>query len=93
MNQFFLLQVLIYLCKGVGWNVQSTTLEIQSPPTGENYCIGCIGTIVDAKEGPSNGTFIAHNEVVNPPSLFTAQLVARGERPASVTCGGDGYPG
>ena len=88
MIQFFLLQVLMCLCKGVGWNVQSTTLQIQSPPTGENYCIGCIGTLVDKKDGPNNGTIIAHNEVVNPWSLFTAQLTARGGQPASVTCGG-----
>src|SRR5262249_20313600 len=85
-NQFFLFQVLMCLCIGVGWNVRSTTLEIQSPPTGENYCIGCIGTPVERKGAPNNGTFIALNKVVNPPSLFTAQLTARGGQPASVTC-------
>lgn len=73
--------------QGVGWNVQSSSnLQIQSPPTGENYCIGCIGTPIDDKNGPSNGTFIALNEVVNPSSLFAAQLAARGTQPAYTTC-------
>jgi hypothetical protein len=67
------------LVQGVGWNVKSATLEIQSPPTGENYCIGCIGTPVD----PSNGTFIALNQLVQPPSLFAAQLAARQVQPVS----------
>lgn len=66
------------LPEGVGWNVVSVNLQIQSPPTGENYCIGCIGTLVDKPGAPNNGTFIAFNEAVNPPSLFTAQLAARG---------------
>jgi hypothetical protein len=65
------------LVQGVGWNVQSANLQIQSPPTGENYCIGCIGTPTDRKGSPSNGTFIALNDVVQPPSLFAAQLAAR----------------
>jgi hypothetical protein len=72
--------------QGVGWNVQSPNLQIQSPPTGENYCIGCIGTPIDNKNGPSNGTFIALNEVVNPSSLFDAQLVARRKQPGYMTC-------
>ena len=74
--------------QGVGWNVQAPILQIQSPPTGENYCIGCIGTPTDRSHAPSNGTFIALNEVVNPRSLFAAQLVARGTQPAKTTCGG-----
>ena len=75
-NQFFFTNV---FTQGVGWNVLSPeNLQIQSPPTGENYCIGCIGTPIDKPDSPSNGTFIALNEVVSPSSLFAAQLAARG---------------
>jgi hypothetical protein len=77
-SQFSLLQLLTHLYEGIGWNVKSSTIQIQSPPTGVNYCIGCIGRVVDKPGAPNNGTFIALNKIVEPPSLFTAQLAARG---------------
>ena len=71
------------LVQGVGWNVNASKLQIQSPPTGENTCIGCIGTPAPNSGTSSNGTIIDLNKFVQPPSLFAAQLAARGVQPAT----------
>ncbi|OCL13750.1 hypothetical protein AOQ84DRAFT_224387 [Glonium stellatum] len=60
--------------QGVAWNVNAHTLTIESPPLGENFCIGCVGQV----ETGSNGTFISSGALVDPPSLYAAQLADRG---------------
>jgi hypothetical protein len=57
---------------GVAWNVGGE-VDVQNPPLGFNWCIGCNGT----KASGSNGTFVDFGEVVSPQSLFDAQLAAR----------------
>ena len=57
---------------GVAWNVHAD-YDIQSPPLGTNWGVGCRGTKVKG----NNGTMVAENEAVTPVSLFEAQLAAR----------------
>ncbi|CAM1501392.1 Fc.00g105540.m01.CDS01 [Cosmosporella sp. VM-42] len=58
---------------GVGWNLRGE-VDIESPPLGVNWCIGCGGTA--KKHG--NGTFIDQDSSKAPKSLFQWQLEARG---------------
>jgi hypothetical protein len=57
---------------GVAWNVRGD-VQIQSPPLGITWGIGCTGKIVS----PTNGTMIQSGSSVTPKSLFDAQLAAR----------------
>ncbi|KAK6857294.1 hypothetical protein PG995_007481 [Apiospora arundinis] len=58
---------------GVAWNINDD-YEIQSPPLGTNWGIGCHG---GARGKGNNGTMVAEKEAVTPASLFDAQLAAR----------------
>ncbi|KAI0154514.1 hypothetical protein GGR57DRAFT_465936 [Xylariaceae sp. FL1272] len=60
---------------GVAWNVVGD-YDIQSPPLGTNWGIGCRG---GARGEGNNGTMVAEKETVEPISLFEAQLAARGK--------------
>jgi hypothetical protein len=57
---------------GVGWNVRGE-VDVESPPLGINWCIGCSGKVDSA----SNGTFVEKGSAVTPKSLFAAQLAKR----------------
>ncbi|QKX55409.1 uncharacterized protein TRUGW13939_02502 [Talaromyces rugulosus] len=58
---------------GVMWNVDGD-YEVQSPPLGTNWGIGCNGD----KQSDSNGTFVAQGHTIQPASLFEQQLSDRG---------------
>jgi hypothetical protein len=60
---------------GVGWNLNASILEFESPPLGINWCIGC-GEDGDDPKG--NATFMESGKRVSPESLFTSQLENRG---------------
>lgn len=57
---------------GVAWNARGN-VQIESPPLGTNWCIGCTGKEVSG----SNGTFVNSKAAVTPQSLFAAQLAKR----------------
>src|SRR4029079_18134553 len=52
----------------VFWNCSARNLEIDNPPTAQNWAIGCIGT------KSSNGTFESLGTKVTPTSLYQKQL-------------------
>jgi hypothetical protein len=54
----------------VGWNVKAKRLDVESPTGGQNYCFGCMVTVVTG----NNGTYESTGKKVDPPSLFAAQL-------------------
>ncbi|CAG7566034.1 unnamed protein product [Fusarium equiseti] len=54
---------------GVGWNVDGI-VEVESPPLGINWCVGC-------NDPKGNATFIESGKRVDPQSLFMAQLEER----------------
>jgi hypothetical protein len=67
---------------GVAWNAISPYLLVQTAPGTENWCIGCIGSIVSAVEPGSgtiepNGIYDSLNANVFPSSLYLAQLYQR----------------
>jgi hypothetical protein len=67
---------------GVAWNATTPFLVVQQPPGALNWCIGCIGSEVTAKEPGSgkvipNGVFESLGAHVTPESLYLAQLCAR----------------
>jgi hypothetical protein len=57
---------------GIAWNVRGP-VEIQSPPLGINWGIGCTGDV----SSDTNGTMIDTGSAVSPASLFAAQLKKR----------------
>lgn len=57
---------------GVAWNVEGDSIEVASSPLGTNWCIGCKSAKLSG-----NGTFIEKQSMVEPASLFAAQLDAR----------------
>jgi hypothetical protein len=59
---------------GVGWNIDASNIEVESPPLGINWCVGCKGT----KSLEGNGTFVQEGNSVQPESLYWSQLNARG---------------
>ncbi|MEL6822566.1 MAG: T9SS type A sorting domain-containing protein, partial [Calditrichota bacterium] len=69
----------------VAWNcdVKNGEIHVQQPPTGQNYAIGCFGTVTgqrppcsfDVPEGYIEGS---NTPGLNPRSLFLAQLEDRG---------------
>jgi hypothetical protein len=80
----------------VAWNTTSSTFLIQQPPGAQNFCIGCIGTILtEAQPGNSspllpNGIYDSLSAPVDPSSLYLQQLCDR-LGPAAVAH--IGYPG
>ena len=60
---------------GVAWNIVGK-YDIQSPPLGTNWGIGCRG---GERDEDNNGTMVAERQSVEPVSLFEAQLAARGK--------------
>ena len=67
----------------VAWNVTTTYFLIQAPPGVDNWCIGCIGTVLsEAAPGGDgtilpNGIFDSLGTAVTPGSLYLAQLKQR----------------
>jgi hypothetical protein len=67
----------------VAWNATTTYLLIQAPPGVDNWCIGCIGTVLsEAAPGGDgtilpNGIFESLGTPVTPGSLYLAQLKQR----------------
>jgi hypothetical protein len=67
----------------VFWNCKAGTMVCQSPPTAQNFAIGC--TVGKLEKGHwadhPNGWMESQGEAVAPKSLFEAQLKERlGER-------------
>ncbi|KAF4994620.1 hypothetical protein FGRMN_5665 [Fusarium graminum] len=60
---------------GVGWNLNASILQFESPPLGINWCIGC-GEDDSSPKG--NASFEQSGKRVKPESLFMAQLEDRG---------------
>src|SRR6185436_1551311 len=52
----------------VFWNCSARNLEIDNPPTAQNWAIGCIGT------KSNNGTFDSLGTNVTPNSLYEKQM-------------------
>jgi MYXO-CTERM domain-containing protein len=80
---------------GVAWNVTTPFLVVQQPPGGQNWCIGCIGSMVTANEAGSgkpvpNGVFESLGTMVSPGSLYLAQLCDRLGSAALVNIGYSG---
>jgi len=70
----------------VAWNVSAKTFLIQQPPGAQNFCIGCVGTILTEAEpadsGVSkpllpNGVYDSYGTPVSPLSLYLEQLFER----------------
>jgi len=66
----------------VAWNVHSTYFLVQRPPGAQNFCIGCVGTILtEAEPGSStplaNGLYDSFGTPVTPSSLYLEQLCER----------------
>lgn len=67
----------------VAWNVTSAYFTVQEPPGANNFCIGCIGTILtQPRPGSSspllpNGVYDSYGTPVTPSSLYLAQLCER----------------
>jgi hypothetical protein len=57
----------------VAWNVSSPFLLVQQPPGALNWCIGCVGQPVTLGSTP-NGIFDSPGRMVEPASLYVAQL-------------------
>ena len=85
----------------VAWNVNSTTFLIQQPRGANNFCIGCVGTILtEAEPGKSsppipNGIYDSYGVPVTPPSLYLEQLCERlgPDSVAKIGYGGSCAPG
>ena len=56
----------------VFWNCRSDKMDIQKPPTAENYAIGC-----EAKSAKGSGLWESKGHPVEPRSLYLAQLQDR----------------
>ncbi len=67
----------------VAWNTTSTYFLVQQPPGSNNFCIGCIGTILtQARPGTTapllpNGVYDSYGTPVMPSSLYLEQLCER----------------
>lgn len=77
----------------VAWNVSSTYFLVQQPPGANNFCIGCVGTILsEAQPGTSspilpNGIYDSYGVLVTPASLYLEQLCERLGRRAAARIG------
>jgi hypothetical protein len=67
----------------VAWNVTAATFTVQQPPGAQNFCIGCIGTILTQAQPGGDGTLLpngiydSYGTPVAPASLYLAQLCER----------------
>jgi hypothetical protein len=67
----------------VAWNATSTYFLIQAPPGTENWCIGCIGSVLSEAAPGGDGTIVPNGiyeslgTPVTPGSLYLAQLKER----------------
>jgi len=67
----------------VAWNCEAKSLNIQQPPGGINWCIGCVGELdwgrlKKGEEPPTPGPWLSsHGTPVEPSSLYLAQLRER----------------
>jgi hypothetical protein len=67
----------------VAWNVTTTYFLIQAPPGTENWCIGCVGTVLSEAAPGGDGTIMPNGiydslgAPVTPGSLYLAQLQQR----------------
>jgi hypothetical protein len=67
----------------VAWNVTTTYFLIQAPPGTDNWCIGCIGTVLSEAAPGGDGTILPNGiyeslgTPVTPGSLYLAQLKQR----------------
>jgi hypothetical protein len=67
----------------VAWNVAATYFLIQQPPGANNFCIGCVGTVLtEPQPGSSspllpNGVYDSYGVPVTPASLYLEQLCER----------------
>jgi hypothetical protein len=67
----------------VAWNVNSKFFTIQQPPGSQNFCVGCVGTVLtQAQPGTSspllpNGIYDSFGTPVTPSSLYLQQLLER----------------
>jgi hypothetical protein len=63
--------------------MRGTQLLVQQPPGANNFCIGCVGTILtQARPGTSspllpNGEYDSYGTPVTPSSLYLEQLCER----------------
>jgi hypothetical protein len=77
----------------VAWNVNSKFFTIQQPPGSQNFCIGCVGTILtQAQPGTSspllpNGIYDSFGTPVTPSSLYLQQLLERKGSQAVINIG------
>jgi hypothetical protein len=62
---------------GVSWNSNASSVVMQDPPLGQNYCFGCVGP-KSKKKGEETNSTGEYGSFVDPPSLFEAQLKDRG---------------
>ena len=67
----------------IAWNSRADSMNIQQPPTAQNWAIGCV---TDNKNG--NGFWEKRNQPVYPTSLYQAQ---RSDR-QKLDTDGDGIP-
>ncbi len=58
----------------VFYNCRANYLNIQDPPTAQNYCIGCQGKKSAAKYRGTQGIWDSWRKPVSPRSLYLAQL-------------------
>jgi hypothetical protein len=67
----------------VAWNVTTTYFLIQAPPGTDNWCIGCVGTVLSEAAPGGDGTILPNGiydslgAPVTPGSLYLAQLQQR----------------
>ena len=67
----------------VAWNVTTTYFLIQAPPGTDNWCIGCVGTVLSEAAPGGDGTILPNGiyeslgTPVTPGSLYLAQLKQR----------------
>ncbi|MCE9615396.1 MAG: hypothetical protein K8T26_14085 [Lentisphaerae bacterium] len=61
----------------VFWNCRADYLNIQDPPTAQNYCIGCKGKKSSGSLKEADGHWESHRTRVEPRSLYLVQLKER----------------
>lgn len=59
------------------WNCQTTSYQVQSPPTAQNWAIGCTGKITTPPFPGPQGYIDSPNHPVQPISLYAEQLAER----------------
>ena len=59
------------------WNCEAESFVVQSPPTSQNYAIGCIGKKRDGRHEREAAHWESHGKKVSPRSLYFKQLEDR----------------